>query len=279
MTYEKGIHRPMVMGIQGVLGLEKDGFFGKLTDAAVRGYQGDNNLKTDGQVGQKTLSVMYNDGMSLTYRIFELIAFTEMGAVRNAWGATSTVPGDGAGKNYGVLQVNFGYGSAQQMRDKYLPANTGKSFEELMGSPVGAKAQYQYFMDKIFSRATSFATKIGDSRPRTIAMLCDAITQGGGTYPSRKPRSYRDWVLEDDYLERVKEFYEKYPVKQAFIKSIINYSSPGRMFAELYPRSGVLRFLDDQLSRRRTIFNGYGRIHGSKYVLSELGISNGECND
>lgn len=277
LVYKKGKHSPMVMGIQGVVGAEKDGFFGPNTESFIRVYQGNRGLDVDGIVGENTLAVMYKDGLSVTYRILEMIAYFEgAGWKANAWACTSEI-GDGAGKNYGVMQMNK-FGSMQYVIKHYMPE--GENFADWIGTPDGAKAQYKYFLDQVLSRATSFALKIGDTNTRTIAMLCDGIVQGGGTYPSRPPRSYSDWELGDDEEERVKVLYEDYDVREAFLKSVRGHERPGRMFAELYPRSGNPKYLDDQLSRRRTAYLGAGRVHGTYYTLVKFGlVNNGGCDE
>ena len=51
MNYQIGTHRPMVMGIQTILNIDPDGFFGPATDKAVRQYQELYDLDVDGVVG------------------------------------------------------------------------------------------------------------------------------------------------------------------------------------------------------------------------------------
>jgi len=269
MIYKKGVQRPMVMGIQEVIRASIDGFFGSITEQKVKDYQADNGFEQTGEVDQDLLDHMFKDGMQVTYRVLEVIACFEIGFKRQAWGATSVVPGDGAGTNYGVMQVNK-YGSMQLMKKYYMPA--GEDFTDWIGSINGAKAQYRYFLDRIWSGATAFAYKVGDTSPRAVALFCDAIVQGGHTMPSKAPKTWRDWQLDGNYLELVKHNYEEDTVRRAFIKSVMSYSPPGRAFAEIHPRSGNLKFLDDQLSRRRTVITGQGIVHGDRYDMDLFGL-------
>lgn len=269
MIYKKGVRRPLVMGIQEVIRVSIDGDFGPITEQAVKDYQYGLGMEETGEVDQKLLDHMYKQGMQLTYRVLELIACFEVGFTRDAWSATSIVPGDGAGRNYGVMQVNK-YGSMQIMKSRYMPK--GEDFESWIGSGSGAKAQYRYFLEVIWSRATAFAYKVGDTTPRAIALFCDAIVQGGNTLPSKAPKTWKDWQLDGNYLELVKKCYEEDKVKSAFVKAIRAYERPSVAFAEIHPRSGNLRFLDDQLSRRRTVASGSGIVHGDKYDLGLFGI-------
>lgn len=269
MIYKIGVNRPMTMGIQQVIGSSIDGYFGPITSQKVKDYQYANGFDETGEVDQNLLEYMFKDGMQLTYRIYELIACFETGFTRNAWTYTCVVKGDGAGKNWGVLNHNR-YGSLQMLKGRYMPK--GEDFEEWFYTTNAAKAQYRYFLEIVWARATAFAYQIGDTTPRSVALFCDTITQAGNTLPSKAPKTWKDWKLDGNYLELVKKCYEEDKAKPAFIKAIRSYDRPSIAFAEIHPRSGNLRFLDDQLSRRRTVATGSGVVHGDKYDLSIFGI-------
>jgi hypothetical protein len=269
MIYKKGVHRPMTAGIQEVVRSGIDGYFGDKTVEKVKEYQYDNGFEETGEVNQELLNHMFDNDFQLVYCVAELIAFFEVGATRNAWTATSVVPGDGAGKNWGVVQHNR-FGSLQLLKRQYMPA--GADFEEWFYTTDCAKAQMKYFLEQIWARSTAFAYKVGDISPKAVALFSDAIVQGGHTLPSKAPKTWKDWQLDHNYLEFVKACYEQNPAKKAFVKAIMAHDDVARAFAELHPRSGNLRWLDDQLSRRRTVAIGEGWVHGSKYVLSDYGI-------
>jgi hypothetical protein len=276
MLWQNGINRPMTMGIQWHLVIETDGFYGEETEENVQIYQQTRGLKPedcDGVVGKQTLDLMVAEEMKPEFRILELISCFEVGMeTHNAWAATSTIK-DNMGKNWGVMQVN-GPGkegsSYETMKNRYMPR--GEDFDDWIGSPNGAKAQGQYFLDLIYPKAVAFAEKIGDSSLRTVAMLCDAIVQGGSTYMRQPPLSYAYWRLGDEALDKVVYNFNSMKVKDALVKKVTDYSEPGKMFAELHPRSGNPDFLKDQLSRRRAVIDGVGNIHGTKYFMEEFGL-------
>jgi len=268
LIYKKGIHRPMVMGIQEVITADIDGFFGDKTTQGVKDFQKSRGMKVTGVVDNSTLLEMYPD-MSDKYKILEVVACFEVGIpaeCKNAWGKTTTID-DNAGKNYGVLQHNR-FGTLQTMRKKFGFEDPGTWY----GTPEGARGQLWYFETKILSTATDFAHQIGDPSSLTIFMLCDAITQGGGIYPTKPPVLWDDWIFSKEMIARVQGEYRRYQVQQAFRSAISLFDSQAEAYAEIHPRSGVKKFLKDQLSRRRTAFRGKGKVHGTIYDLSDFGL-------
>jgi peptidoglycan hydrolase-like protein with peptidoglycan-binding domain len=301
MIWQKGINRPMSMGIQLLVKCDPDGFFGSKTEAAVIEYQKGRGLEETGVVDRSVLDIMVADGLSLELRILEMIACFETGGmtIRNPWASVSTIK-DGAGKNWGVMQVNgITGGSAYRLKKNYMPA--GEDFDSWIGSPSGAKGQAQYFLDIIYPTALRFAMQQNDSSDRVLALLCDNITQNGSPmpyYPIRSDSMVQDWKQDDAYKEWRKVIYKNYKglmdnrseygttperekayvqkVREAFLTCLDDADSLGipRMeaYVELNPRSGNPDFLDDLLSRRRTVYHGSGRVHGDKYFMEEFGI-------
>jgi peptidoglycan hydrolase-like protein with peptidoglycan-binding domain len=306
MIWQNGINRPMSMGIQLLVGADPDGFFGDLTETSVKEWQKTMGLEETGVVDRSVLEIMIADGLSLELRILELISCFETGTTgHNAWASVSVVPGDGMGTNWGVMQVNnLAAGSAYTMKKKYMPA--GENFQDWIGSPSGAKGQAQYFLDIIYPIALRFAAQQGDQSDRTLALLCDNVTQNGSPlpyFPIRSESMVKDWKQDEIYLEWRKTIYKNYTgimdnrseynttehptspereaafvrkMRAAFLTCLDDADSLGipRMeaYTELNPRSGKPLFLGDQLSRRRTVYHGSGRVHGDKYFMEEFGL-------
>lgn len=265
---KQGVHQPLVMGIQEVLGLEVDGFFGPITDKAVREWQESEGLEVDGEFGLMSMAKM-KDKIDYRYRILQVIAeFEGACTVKNGWAYTSVVPNDGAGTNYGVMQMNR-YGSLQDVKKNY--GCTGPAW---FGTVAGAQGQFKYFCDRILEPSIAIAKMIGDESHRCLLVLCDARVQGGGFYPSR-PRpitNWKDWKLTEEDRKAVEKNFKDLPPKEAYVKSIKDYCCPARMFAELYPRYGNPTFLGDQLSRRRTAVCGKGEVHDDYYEMEDYGL-------
>lgn len=255
----------MVMGAQKVLGFtgkNLDGFHGPMTNKVLKQYQSDEGLEVTGIFDKKTLRYMKVD---LCYRVFNLVAQFE-GALSkaNAWGYKSIVPGDGAGWNYGILQHNR-LGSMQLLKRQF-----GNIDGAWFRTPAGSRGQFWYFMKYIFNPSVENANLMGDESERTICMLCDARTQGGGFFPSKKPKSFADWKLDPEWVDIANRLYSEHSVKSAFLSMVLRHSCPGKMFAELYPRSGNPKYLADQLSRRRTVIYGHGVVHGSVIKMEDF---------
>lgn len=270
--WSEGYEHPITIGLQQLLFLGVDGFWGEKTTDALKKYQiqrGATGPNIDGVIGPDTMVWLVEDGLSLAARILELIAYFEgAGQDKNAWANTSEID-DGAGKNYGVMQINK-FGSMQTVVKRYMPA--GEDFSSWIGTSGGAIAQMKYFLEMIWSKAWDMAAKLGDGNVRTVAVICDAIVQGGDCWPSSAPKSWDDWQLDPAYIPQIQSLYNKYSVKEAFWRSLRLSNEPGVMFAELHPRSGTLRWQSDQLSRRRTIVQGSGVVHGDKYNLTDFGL-------
>lgn len=268
LIYKKGTNRPMTMGIQQVVGAEIDGFFGSKTEGLVKQFQKSVGLKETGICDLPTLEKMYPD-MDVKYRIFEVTCCFEVGTpdyCKSAWGKKTKID-DGAGWNYGPMQHNK-FGSLQFMKKKY----GFDSPDDWYGTPAGAVGQLWYFENKILNYASEFASKIGDPSDLTILLISDAITQGGGAYPTKPPVLWDDWIYPKELIPQIQELYRKYQVRTAFDSALRLVESSGEMYAELHPRSGNKKFLSDQLARRRCAFRGKGKVHGTEYNLCDFGL-------
>ena len=70
MLLKVGSKGELVKGIQEVVGVEADGYFGPGTEAAVKKWQAANNLVADGLVGDNTLAKMDLLDTDLTFRSY-----------------------------------------------------------------------------------------------------------------------------------------------------------------------------------------------------------------
>lgn len=268
LIYKKGVHRPLTMGIQKVVGADSDGFFGPKTEEAVKQFQKDSLLNETGIVADETLEKIL-PLIDKKYKILEVICCFEVGNpsyCKSAWGKT-TIINDGAGTNFGPMQHNK-FGSLQEMKKRYKFTDPYAFY----GTPEGAKAQMEYFEDVILKPATNFAEKISSNSERFLLVVCDTVVQSGAVYPTKPPVSWNDWTLSKDLIPKIQEIYRKYQPKAAFESSLRLINDLELMYVELRPRSGRSKYLADQLSRRRTAFNGEGVVHGEKYNLTDFGL-------
>lgn len=280
MIYQIGINRPMVMGIQTILGIDVDGFFGPETERTVRLYQELHDLDIDGIIGPITFARM-SPNIPVKFKIFELICQMEIGATRNAWAFAGDC-GDGYGVNYGPLQINVKGGSVADYTRFYMPKD--KVFKDFYGTPEGAKCMLAYFEGIHYRAAIRFCEGKGfDTSPYLIGILCDCQVQGGSIYPSRAPRpeTWLYWPIGDEwtaYGQYVKTQYEIDDatfadlylrcIKQAKEYGIATVSA----IAEIHPLSGNPKYLSDQLSRRRLWGQGHSKIHGETVLLKDFGL-------
>ncbi len=221
----------------------------------------------DGLNGPKTRAAIQEIGtlditkIKLEYRLMEIIGCFEMGPYhKNLWYATSTID-DGAGKNYGFMQMNK-FGSLQIMKKLYAYTDADSFFS----SKACIEPQIEYFKRYILDRVVKF----GFINDNDLLTKCDSLVQNGVMTPSRAPRSYEDWRLGDELLKQVKAEYAKNNFKTAFLNCLPMHE---HMYAELMPRSGVPKFISDMLSRRRCTDYGHGKVHGENYDLSLFGFN------
>ncbi len=277
MIYKKGVHRPLVAGVQNVVGVEVDGFWGENTEKAVRSWLEGLELPYSGILAGEGLRLLLAM-MPISAKIFEVIAICEVGEIRNAWGQTCDI-GDGAGKNYGPLQVNR-LGSVSALR-KYLPE--GERFEDWIGTPDGAVATMHWFEEYHMAKAREIVSEIMGLQTedeRAIGLAVDAIVQGGFP-PQNHAYLWKDLPEGDLWKQwemKTRELYDRKGVKpsESFRESVAFGRSigldPVDVFAELHPRSGQSRYLGDQLSRRRLWARGEGFVHGEFLRLSDFGL-------
>lgn len=234
---------PLLLGIQETYSINpSDGLYGPVTGKAL-----------------DSINVVMSD-IPIEYRIAEVISLFEMGNCRNVWYARSEVPEDGAGTNYGFLQVNK-YGSLQAIKEM-CPYEDVETF---FSSPMCVQVQWEYFLRHIVDKVVRF----GFESDRDFLMKCDVLTQHGSLIPAKAPKTWQGVQLDAGDVAAIQEYYRTMSVREAFLKAIS--TIPGA-YCELRPISGSMRWLEDSRSRRRTCYHGFGKVHGELYDLSLFGF-------
>lgn len=279
MLYKLGVNRPMVAGIQTVLKVEVDGFFGEETDAAVRNFQNNTSLVVDGIVGEKTFTLL-SPSIDPFYKILEVISVMECDEINDVW-AFAKDNKDGYGTNYGAINMNVKGGSVETYKRWYAPKDI--VFQSFVKTPAGAIAQMNMFKCIHVKAALDFMKIVGSNDNRFLGVLCDGQVQGGCIYPSRPPRdeNWSRWPKGDNwsrFAAFLKDAYssEYHTVVQAFthcIKESVNYDiTPIQAFAAIHPMSGNAKDYDDQTSRRNLWAYGEGIVHRTRMSLQDYGL-------
>jgi hypothetical protein len=213
---------PLLYGLQKLYDITPiDGLYGPKTKAAV-----------DKLLDYPALYEFDIANIELEYRVLEIIGLFEVGNCRNPWYRKTVVKSEGW-ENYGVMQLN-------KLGSLTLLKNFAKFTDpdDFFNSPECIEAQLNYFHCYVEKRVVEFGFTGGCD----FLLKCDALVQGGTLYPSRAPRSYEDWQLGDTLKREVELLYEKFPVKEAFIRACKLHPL---MFAELHPRSGHPLYLGE----------------------------------
>lgn len=207
--------------------------------------------------------------ISLEYRILEIIGCFEVGpSTKNPWRKLTKID-DGAGWNGGVFQANSLGSFAILKKMTGWQGDIQSMFNDMHG-PQLVQVQVDYFNKYIFDKCIEFAREHGlMESDNQLLLLCDSLVQGGTLYPSRPPRTYDYWKLDNTLKKEVQLLYSQNTVKKAFSEAIKLHQ---HMYAELHPLSGNPKFIQDMLSRRRTASYGYGKVHGETYDLSLFGF-------
>lgn len=235
--------RPEVYLLQGALvqcGYDPkgvDGDFGSGCDAAVKLFQTEKGLLSDGIVGKGTWTALLRQARlagfepDLHRRVQSLVAWFEVDGFQNAYGQAEPDIGDHAGANYGVLQHNslgslvtvLKMGGRKDLADSYqaMKDKSGvyPAVQEWMGSSKGRAAQNRYFDEKVWKRAEDQLATIPEFRKwqndallhryweRAMVLAVDTVTQNGGLWSgSRKPF----WQSLTDDERRVAKYRELY---------------------------------------------------------------------
>lgn len=306
MLFRRGSSGDSVVAIQtklrelGLYAGPLDGLFGGGTEAAIKNYQTKSGLTVDGEVGPKTWAALFPNAAAPEPGILAQPVATRCLALTGSF-ETSTLPPecfcgvtgdfDGQGISFGALQWNLGQGSlqpmfAQMIRD-HRPVCEGifhehlATMESMLSQPVaeqltfarslqdlrrrviepwngmlrtlGRTAEFQAIQtaaaSKVFDRAVAMAKEYGLQSQRGVALMFDIVTQNGSISNAVKSQIFRDFagVTQDPGPQRETE----------------------RMRIIASRRAAVARpqFRADVLSRKMTIAEGAGTVHGLPFDL------------
>jgi peptidoglycan hydrolase-like protein with peptidoglycan-binding domain len=285
-----------------------DGDFGGGTDAAVKAFQQSKSLAVDGQVGPQTWGALFGGAPivqpetlshPLEYRCLALTGSFETGTGPPDCFAGLSGDFDGQGMSFGVLQWNLGQGTLQPLLteiDRTQPPLTRQIFDAhypefqamlgvdrddqlLWARSIQDRTTFQLFepwrgMFKALGRtdafqsieakfagqlqqaATDLCRAYGVWSERAVALLFDIKVQNGSINAVVEAQIRRDFAalgpsLSQDDLEVARL----------------------RVIANRRAEAADPRWVEDVRSRKLTIANGGGSVHGRTYDLeAQYGI-------
>lgn len=278
-----------------------DSDFGGGTESAVRRYQQREGLTVDGKVGPVTWKRLFNEEMSerevtrkpLAFRCLALTGAFETSLAIPECFAGLTGDFDGQGISFGALQWNFGQKSLQplllEMKQKHLAllkeilGDHFDEFAELLASDQEEQMEWAHsiqgtnhkvsepwrglfktlgrqkeFQDiqvasakAKFEKAKQLCTTFQVRSERAVAQMFDIVVQNGSINNTVKSQILQDYqgITATEPLK----------IEVARMRIIAQ-----RRAATVNPK-----FRADVLSRKLTIANGSGIVHGSQFNLEE----------
>ncbi len=280
-----------------------DGDFGGGTEGAVKAFQRANNLKPDGIVGSMTWAALFSQKEipapvilkeSLAYRCLALTgAFETSRPVPECFAGLSG-NFDGQGISFGALQWNLGQGSLQplleEMNQKYpsvlkdifdascpvllamlqeskqeqlawassIQNNRHVLFEPWRGmfKTLGRREEYQGIQvaaaNRRYQLALALCEEYGVRSERAVALMFDIKVQNGSIRSVTKAQIQQDFgQIGESGSWRVDELARL------------------RIIANRRAEASNIRWIEDVRTRKLTVANGEGRVHGSYYDLED----------
>lgn len=277
-----------------------DGNFGGGTESAVKVFQRNQGLTADGCVGPATWAAFFPGheapaspmlGQPLELRCLALSSSFETGAMPPECFCGITGDCDGQGMSFGALQWNLGQGTLQPLLTDVFANHTdlcrdifhehfdvitalsnssrkeqlafARSIQNLakfrinepwhgMLRQLGRTPEFQKIQAahaaKVFAEAQSMCTEYGLATERGVALMFDICVQNGSISAVVKAQILSDFAGLPDKSDQV-----------------------ARMRAIAIRRSAAIRaqFVADVRTRKLTIAEGQGTVHGIPYNLEE----------
>ena len=308
-TYRLGAKGREVARIQEQLKFEGfylgpvDGIFGGGTEAAARLFQAAKRLAIDGQVGPHTWAALF-PGVPIPAPIIlsESVQFRCM-ALTGSFETNNSLPDcfaglsgdfDGQGISFGVLQWNLGQGSLQPLLRKIIKAEPeivesifAQNYEELNSMLAASKSKQldwarsiqnlkhilnepwnghfktlgrqPLFQDiqvesatRLFNSASALCRDFGLLSTRAVASMFDIKVQNGNISELVKRQIKLDFAHIDPKLSS----------NDAEVERL-------RIIANRRASATKAEWVEDVRTRKLTIANGQGTVHGNFYDLKE----------
>jgi hypothetical protein len=281
-----------------------DGDFGGGTEVGVKAFQREDGLSPDGIVGEKTWKALFADEAipspgilkeSLAYRCLALTGSFETNAPVPDCFAGLSGDFDGQGLSFGALQWNLGQGSLQPMLqemdrtqskvlqsvfDGYYPVLTAmleaKPEEQLawarsiqdasrfvidepwrgLFKTLGRTKEFQdiqvNFTNRLYEDAKVLCKTYQVQSERAVALMFDIKVQNGGISDLVRAQIEQDYARlgSGDRSEDIE------------VKCL-------RIIANRRAEAANRRWIADVRTRKLTIANGAGTVHGRHYALEE----------
>jgi hypothetical protein len=286
-----------------------DGIFGGGVESGLKEFQSTHNLQCDGIVGPETWSALFPGTPQPVCELLKCPLAERCLALTGAFETTAAFPDcfaglagdfDGEGISFGVLQWNIGQGTLQPLfaqmlqdqphimrrifqdnlaqftnmlslsRDEQLAwwiaiqtPDTAELFEPWKGYllTLGTTAPFQQIQmdhsEKIYSGACALAREYDLHTERGVALMFDACVQNGWIEPETKT------LIETDFAA-IPSSASRPSIEVARMQAIAN-----RVAESSRPE-----YVEDVRTRKLTIANGAGIVHGMYYdLLSQYDIA------
>ncbi|HVK54607.1 MAG TPA: peptidoglycan-binding domain-containing protein [Burkholderiales bacterium] len=286
-----------------------DGIFGGGTASAVKALQAREGLTVDGVVGSETWRVLFQQiempppaifGESLAYRCLALTGSFETNASPPDCFCAISGDFDDQGMSLGVLQWNFGQGSLQPLLQEFMTdypdvakrvfqddlqvvsAALAAPHDELMGfvrsiqhpikhainepwrgmaRTLGRTEEFQRLQVKhasqFFERALALCKVYGLKSERAVMLMFDICVQNGSISELVKTRIVTDFNRLPNGLDQQEMEIRKMQI-----------------IANRRAEAANPRWVEDVRSRKLTIANGEGVVHGVRIDLAnQYGIT------
>lgn len=281
-----------------------DGDFGGGTEAAVKALQRADGLTPDGIVGEKTWKALITDEAisppaiqrePLAYRCLALTGSFETNAPVPDCFAGLSGDFDGQGLSFGVLQWNLGQGTLQPLLQEMdrtqskvlqaifdvhypvLKAMLGAKLEEQLAwarsiqdtrravihepwrglfKALGRTDEFQSiqvkFANRLYEAAEGLCKTYQVQSERAVALMFDIKVQNGGISDLVRAQIEQDYSQPASYDRR-----EDVEVERL------------RIIANRRAEAANPRWIEDVRTRKLTVANGTGTVHGRHYELEE----------